>query len=167
MKNLQFWPNFQISSIMTKIWIIFKFDQISKIFIVKLNFQKSSILIKFSKIFNFNQNLNDLWFLPNFQISSILTKFSKIFNFGQFSNIFILTKIWTIFKFWQYFQKSSTIGWPITVLRSVIHTTSESPPLQFKDLRTLMGHPIIAYFFCNQAFVWINLLIMWVGWKKG
>ena len=107
MKNLQFWPNFQISSIMTKIWIIFKFDQISK-------------------IFNFYQNLKNLQFWANFQKSSIFTKIWKIFNFGKiFKNLQCLPKfeksskiinvyqnlknlqIFKNLQFWPKFEKSS------------------------------------------------------------
>ena len=39
--------------------------------------------------------------------------------------------------------KSKTFtGCPVTVLRSVIHITCKSPSLQFKDLRTVTGHPV-------------------------
>ena len=98
LKNLQFWPNFQISSIMTKIWIILS---LIKFQLHWSNFQKSSIFPKIWKIFDFYQNfkylqfsqilknlqffpnLKNLKFWPNFQKSSFLTKFSKMFNFDK------------------------------------------------------------------------------------
>ena len=103
-KNLQFWPKFekssiftkfsnifnskiwkifkflwnvQISSILSKIWIIIKFDQNFKNLQFLTKFEKSSILVKFSKIFNFDQIFKNLQFLPKFEKSSILAKFSK------------------------------------------------------------------------------------------
>ena len=92
LKNLQFLPNFQISStpkfekssnfyemfkfssILSKIWIIIiKFDQNFKNLQFLTKFEKSSILVKF---------FSNIWkILSSFQKSSIFTKIRKIFNF--------------------------------------------------------------------------------------
>ena len=39
-------------------------------------------------------------------------------------------------------------GCPVTVLRSAIHITSKSTSLQFTELRTVTGHPVIQLILC-------------------
>ena len=77
LKNLQFWPNFQISSILTKIWIIFRFDQNLKNLQFIPNFQKfSQILVKVEDFSIFKKSSIKV------EKSSTLNKFSKIFIFN-------------------------------------------------------------------------------------
>ena len=82
-KNLQFRPKFEKTSIFTKFSNIFN-SKFWKIFKVLWNVQISSILSKIWIIkIKFDQNFKNLQFLTKFEKSSIFVKFSKIFNFYQ------------------------------------------------------------------------------------